>query len=1233
MTASALDQLLKRVLLEAAPHLDVGAIEETIAIRVSDANLAKLAAHVEEGLRIYSQHPVVGPWMRALPDGLFSGPDEAARRKCGVHRVELGHIHEDTDRTKRVGYVAVAHSGGRAVLLLFVHHSASEADVQTIHGPRNSWAELIVSAWEWAEQCRILRFSRDDRMNRSNAVWVRINDTVKARPGGRYYLADIEVDPHRDGWFAIITGQKSAEEVEVGKVRRLAGRLTKLTSGAWPRGDVPVGLRLGRVEDARGELRPDKAAGLEVDPDQAAELTAVLEQYAAGVSKARIAVGRARNGARDGHDALLLPRVAPLIDGPDREEVRASLAALVASDTITDKERGWVEEALDTPTNAQRREKATMAGVAYVDRVLAARRHLRTGVLQVLAFGAIAGRTDYLGWRPAFVTTTAAIRSRVQTVTEADLEPDHPYWEANDKRRRTAQTRGFWLTPVEIGTVVDLPDATWETIEERIQRAREGMERRAASGRRRPLAGLRWDTGEGRYQIGQGGERAIYRITGPDGTHLHTVKASHAARALGELLLRLVDRVDTAPMPLHQPATDSPETRTGMIQRRIGDLETELAEIEEQISGLLRDRAKAAHGSREHRLATEQIDTLGARADDIEQAKLPNLRAELSHSGDDEDVDAIEETAADFAHLAVVALTLLRCDPLGPAALHDAVSWLLDHGRGLSNLRTGEHDRQVLLDVRVRVPLADGTIGSIDAGTLDLTDRRVSTTRKCEVIDDMTRRLLRDGEPLGELTARFGWSCADLLMYAAEWLADHTPLNMYLRAAVVTAAGAGGRLPVGPVIHAHANGDADTLEHLHADFGGWIVRQIEKAYLTPAATWAKNSGWVRNALVAARTAMASIAQDGRTRRQALVASVDGLRNDEHLKEVLHPGRRTFWQPPLQLDDGWVDAHACRHPQCPGGGAAPMTGFLPVPELVISDDAVYCRYCWRTLTSGEVLPVAYRELWDVGTDTSSLRRADGVPFVAEQPTAPVRVVNVLRTRDVAEELGLPMWQVQRLAEAGQIPAARSAGGKLVFDADRALAPSVRTRFGRQQKPTVAPQLARLNLQRAAELLGTSPTIVRMLSRCGVLTNVGGTARALYDRDDLDRLLVDVRRQTGRRSATVAALATQSELAAAWRVTPVKVCRLVSYGVLDGVTLGAVLFVDRVSIDRLDKRQRRALDPTVRLDSNDVAARAGITAGTVLHHHQHGALAGVQMTPDGTVWFLPEEVDTWLASRQQ
>lgn len=1233
MTFSNLHALLNQVRLDGAPRLDAGAVDEVIPIRVSGESLAKLVTHVEEGLRVYDQHAVIGPWMRTLPDKLFVSGDEAARRRNGIHRVELGHIHDGINRTKRVGYAAVAHHDGRAALVLFVHHSASEANIKTPHGELNSWAELIVGSWQWAWQARRLRFLRDDRMNRSNAVWVRINDAVKARPGALYYLADIEIDPHRDGWFALITGQKSSEEVEVGKVRRLAGQLTKLTSGAWPRPHVPVGLRLGRVEDERGQLRPDKGAGLEVDPDQVDELTAVLEQFATGVSKARIAVQQARRGARNGRGYLLLPQIVPLLDDETRTEVREGRAALVDDGTISDEERRRVEAALDERSNPTGRVKATSAGVTYVDRILAARRHLRSGVLEVITIGAIPGRTDYFGWRPTFVTTTPGARNWEQTISEGDLGSDHPYWTLDEQRQRNAQTHGFWHTPLELGTPVPLDESTWEAIEERIRRERDKLERRTATGLQRPLGGLKWEIGEGTCSLGQGGEREYYRITAPDGTHLHTVNATHAAHALGQLLLDLADRVDTAPLPLHQPPTDTAETRSRAIRDRIDALNKELSQVEEQIKGLMRDRANLDITDRKYRLISGEIDALDRRADELEQTQLPALHAKLQLGADaDPSVADTETVSADFAHLTVVGLALLRCDPLGPAPVHDAVSWLLDHGRGLSNLRAGEHDRQILLDVQARVPLADGTVGWLEAGTLDLTDRRVSTSRKHETVDDLARRLLRDDTSLDDLTERYGWPADDILVLAADWLAMHTELNRYVRSAVVTAAAASGGLPVGPVVYAHASGDTALLDRVRGDVGDWIVTQIEQAYLARKASWARNSGWVRNPLAVARIAMASIAQDGPARRQSLVATVDGLRNDEQLKDLLHPGRRSFWQPPLQLDDGWATAHRCRHPTCPGGGDAPMTGFLAVPELVITGDAVHCRYCWRTLTSEEILPDTYRQPWDVSTHTSALRRADGIPTLGEPPAPPARGVNVLRTRDVAGELGIPLYQVQRLVDDGLIPASRNAGGKLVFDADRALSPAIRSRFssaGQVQDSSYA--TPRLTIQRAATHLNTTSTIVRLLARYDALANVGGSGAALYDRDDLDQLLDDIRRQTGRATATFAELATRSELASTWEVTTSVVRRLLAHDVLDGVTVGRLLLIDRASIDRLDEREQRVLDPQVRLSADQVAARADLSPSTVLHHHHHGPLPAVRLIPDGRVWFLPEEVDQWLASR--
>lgn len=1234
MTGRALPRFLDQILLAAAPGLTPTACEEIAGIRVSTASLKKLANHVAEGDRVWENHAVIGPWLRSLPEGLFTDMDDDARRRHGIHRIQLGDIHDGMDRTKRVGYAGIARAQDRFALVLLVHHGASDADVETIFGPRNSWAELMVGAWEWATQCLLARFSNDDRMNRSAPVYVRISEAVKARPGGRYYLGDLEIDPHSQGWEGMIRGQKSSDEVQTGKIRRLAGRLTKLENGAWPRGNTPIGTRLGCKEDVRGELKPSKAAGLEADTDRAEEFTQVLSAYAAGTSKSYIAVAQARRGARDGDGALLLPRLAPLLDDAARDEVRGSLDELHEKGTITEKEADRCREALSKPTNPVRREKATNAGAEYVDRILRGRRQLRTGVLPVLTLGAIAGRTEYLGWRPTFVTTaTGVTQSTVQTVSEKALEAEHPYWELSDERRRKAQTHGFWVKDVTIKALVTLSDAQWAAIEKRVRDAAERMERRAASGRRRPLGGLRWQDERGQYHFGQGGERELYRITGPDGRHLHSVGATQAARSLGELLWRLVERVDAGPLPLLPSAQDSPETRRSRLQQDIHDLKATLYSTEKQMSGLQRDRSSEQEGTRKYRLLSQQLDELDAVADDIEHRQLPALLARLANDDNSGTSGVLEEVAADFAQVAVIAEALTRCDPLGSAALHDAVSWLLDHGRGLSNLREGEHARQILIDVRVRVPQPDGSIEVVDAGTLDLTDRRSTASRKQEFADDLARRLLRDGEPVASLCARFDWELTQVLEAAASWLTQHTTLNMYLRAAVVTAAAAGGDLLVGPVVYAAAVGDTDTLELLRRQADAWVVPEIERAYLRADSSWAKNAGWLRGPLSACRIAMLSIAQDGATRRGPLVASVDGLRNDEHLHDLLRPGRRSFWQPPLLLDDGWVRAHKCSAPDCPGGGNAAMTGFLPVPELLPSGDAVFCSFCWRTLGTGRVLPAPYRQHWDVSSIATALQRADGIPTVTAPPAAPVRATTPLRSRDVAQELGLPVYQVSRLAKDGHLPASKSVTGKLVFTPGAALSPTMRQRYGQAPNDSAVSPVP-MDLPRAAEHLGTSRTMVRMLSNRGVLKNVGKEeGRARYEAAALDALLASVRAQTGRGDATLADLASLSELASQWRVTVTKVRNLVAAGVLKQVLLGPLTWVDRTSIAALDDRTRRALDPDIRMTTKQVGELAEIHASTVLHHHASGNLPGVQFGTDGTVWFLPDEVQAWIASRRR
>ena len=151
----------------------------------------------------------------------------------------------------------------------------------------------------------------------------------------------------------------------------------------------------------------------------------------------------------------------------------------------------------------------------------------------------------------------------------------------------------------------------------------------------------------------------------------------------------------------------------------------------------------------------------------------------------------VEEVDANFALLGATGLALLKAEPYAPAEIIGAVDWLVDSGHGFSNLRSGIHERQILIDVRVRIPILDGTFEWIEAGTLDLTNRRMHEDRGAQYTEDLARHFLRDREPLDDLTARYGWSTESVLTRIAIWFDQSKVMNKYLRAAVVTAAASG----------------------------------------------------------------------------------------------------------------------------------------------------------------------------------------------------------------------------------------------------------------------------------------------------------------------------------------------------------------------------------------------------------------------------------------------------------
>lgn len=1233
-------------------------VREQILIRVSKESLKHLTGHLEEAVNLFGDHPVAGPFLESLPPDVFTHPDDAHRFAHGLVRIEERHTHPGAVGNARVGFVACPVVDEVACLILFVANSSREDHVVLKGGERaNAWAGLVRSGWRWARTARRMRFIADDRMGRDEETFAAILKDLRGRPGSLLYWGREPIDPHRDGWRAVIGARRSADEDDSRRARTTAGFCRALRAGQWPMKDCPVGTRHPITLDVRGLPVPDDSGLLEPDPTQTDMLVAVLEGYAKGLKKPRLALAAAAAGARDGDGRLLAPRLVPLMNDTRRQEVEAALRSRVVSGELTQAEiDNFIESAAVPPTPAARRNAQSTAR-DFVDRVLDAVPHLRAGVLDVIRVAPTKGCLEYLGWYPTFVVTDPAEipeDTAEQFLLESDLGDDHPFWTCEKERQRRARERGFWRFQVPCGTEVVLPDTTWGAIEDERRRRREEYQRRNHSiGRARPLSGLSGGDDERRWRFRHGGDEATYvvdvadRTAGPaEWVHLHTVHADRAAKALGELLLRAAETAESEALPLVDEEIGLAFDPAAEAEKVLQDLRVEL--------DALTARAVEHHNEvlsidRDHTLnatvkAIRQNAAEAARAADEERIVdlvdhlIPEAEAERTRHSAQSAPEVVETEAlgAEFGTLTAVGLGLLRCEPMGPSVLANTLAWMLDDGAGLRDLRVGSHDRQIHFDVRVRLQLADGSIRHLDIGTLDLTDHRLSTTRKAEFAQDATRRLLADGEPVDELAARYSWTEANLLQRVAACLADAVPSH-YLRAAVVTAAAADPDVPVGKVIYAHLVGDDTALAHLRERYGDWLVDNIEAAYLTPHASWAHGAGWIRRPLGPNRVAMVALAEGHPVRRETLVGAVPGLNNDERLKDDVVPGRTPHWQPPYMMSDGWVSPHLCEHADCPGGGAAPMTGLLPVPELLVAGAAVYCEHCHRPLGHDAVLPAVYTRCWDVDVVIASLRRGDGIPFVAPAPEPPALPDSLMRTRDVVAATGLPDWAIQKLAAEGEIPSVVGYNGKRRFDPRLLKSPKVRAVLDRAREAngtaseTVASDEELLGSASATGHLGLETGLMRFLVRTGGLVNRGSSAAPAYRRSDLDGLLGELRDFTGRPADDFTSVATATEVAKRFSVTASVIDRMVAAGVVRGLRMGKLNLVLRTSIDELDPRIAEALDPDRRLLVDDVAELAGISAATVAHHVSTGALSAVQMYPRARLFFLRHEVDQWLATR--
>lgn len=1057
-------------------------IVDSAFVRVSARRYLEALLHQKNvGAQVFAHDDTLGHYLDALTSATFHGSsqrDEDRRRtEHGLTVVTDRDVASYASTSIRIGWFTVLRRpDGTGVLVVIVPDTALVERIQVPEvGGFVPWALLVRGLYLSSPNLKPLRFARDSRMARDLKPFSYLMDVVKKRPGGRIWWGSDELDPHTDGWRLVIGGQASAEGVSTFKLASFVGTCTRLKYSRWDKGEdrLPFFLRFVRVVDPRnGELKPVKGH-VETDTDNLPALRAMVPVYACGADKTRVGCVGALAGARSAGGQLWLEHAAVILDARGRRKARRLLKRLVAECRATRTEADRIRQVLDDPPTGVRgraaRRNAVSALLRSVDTAFSAKyiRLLIDGEMTVRRYGTLPGRLSYDGWSV--------------TYEEVDEEAGIPH----DARSVTHGYIDFTVRwPVDHGLPAELLRQCLQLVERRRPRRQGGA---AADGQRRPLAGLTWtqtDTDATgcdvitQYRITAPSDPNYYRIEtlrpdelGPragwaSATHAHTVRVTHAHRVFARQLLAVMESVDNdtaVPIALQAPV-DDPLTRA---EDRLAGLRHELNTVRGKIERVTDTLHDDALDDEDRQLYERQLNGYRARRAELRD-RVTDAESEAAHLRGTEEAQPLVEAEADLQQLRAAGLLLARTECHAASILAEVLAWALDEG-DLLRLRQGPLDNQLLLEMQVRVPTADGSL-VLEAPVGQLTDIRRDGTGRRGTLDAIAAdALLNQRLPL-ELAAELGHTDpAGALCGTSRWLEQHGITDDHLRRALVTAPPP---IPAPQIVFANLTATSKTPGDASTDpdaARNAPYRQVVADTYLNGRTWAAATPWLRTSTAMVQTVLDRLASspDGSTTLDVL-ATVPGY-DDARFKRLL--ARLSFHSAPLRWTPGSnvIEVIRCPHPNQRGTGACGgrATNYVPCPELLVTGATVLCARCGRPPVAGAedlYFPDPYLARYDRPNEPTSLKHATGLVETGTDATTGMLRTASYRIGDAARRLGVPTATLRDWSNRGLVTHTRVGVNRYytVSDLDTAAVRDLVTTYHQRRD-------ASLNVRQATKIL--------------------------------------------------------------------------------------------------------------------------------------------------------------------